>query len=85
MRDQSPSHMVDRKHHSQNKVLSLVVQRMTADSSLDANGTEELMKLLHMLEGVNIFVISHKGDILQDKFVNTIRFDKIKNFSRIVK
>lgn len=55
------------------------------DSSLDSNGTEELMKILHLLEGVNLFVISHKGDILQDKFANVLRFKKIKNFSRLVK
>ena len=55
------------------------------DSSLDTNGTEELIKILHMLEDVNLYVISHKGDILQDKFSNVIRFEKIKNFSRIVK
>ena len=55
------------------------------DSSLDVNGTDELIKILHMLEDVNLFVISHKGDILQDKFNNVIRFEKIKNFSRIVK
>jgi DNA repair exonuclease SbcCD ATPase subunit len=64
---------------------NLLVLDETFDSSLDANGTEELMKLLHMLEGVNLFVISHKGDILQDKFSETIRFVKEKNFSRIVK
>ncbi len=55
------------------------------DSSLDVNGTDELIKILHMLEDVNLFVISHKGDILQDKFNNVIKFEKIKNFSRIVK
>jgi energy-coupling factor transporter ATP-binding protein EcfA2 len=55
------------------------------DSSLDTNGTEEMMKILKILEGVNLFVISHRGDILQDKFTNIIRFQKIKNFSRIIK
>jgi hypothetical protein len=43
------------------------------------------MKILHMLEGVNLFVISHKGDILQDKFANVVRFEKVNNFSRIMK
>jgi DNA repair exonuclease SbcCD ATPase subunit len=64
---------------------NLLILDETFDSSLDTNGTEELMKILHMLEGVNLFVISHKGDILQDKFINVIRFSKEKNFSRIVK
>jgi DNA repair exonuclease SbcCD ATPase subunit len=64
---------------------NLLILDETFDSSLDTNGTEELMKILHMLEGVNLFVISHKGDILQDKFANVIRFVKEKNFSRIIK
>jgi DNA repair exonuclease SbcCD ATPase subunit len=64
---------------------NLLILDETFDSSLDTNGTEELMKILHMLEGVNLFVISHKGDILQDKFINVIRFQKNKGFSRIVK
>lgn len=64
---------------------NLLVLDETFDSSLDTNGTEELMKILHMLEGVNLFVISHKGDILQDKFNNVVKFIKEKNFSRIVK
>jgi DNA repair exonuclease SbcCD ATPase subunit len=64
---------------------NLLILDETFDSSLDGNGTEELMKILHMLEGVNLFVISHKGDILQDKFANVIRFTKEKNFSRIIK
>ena len=64
---------------------NLLILDETFDSSLDANGTEELMKILHMLEGVNLFVISHKGDILQDKFANVIRFIKEKNFSKVQK
>ena len=55
------------------------------DSSLDTNGTEDLMKILNMLEGSNLFVISHKGDVLQDKFANVIKFEKVNNFSRIAK
>jgi len=64
---------------------NLLILDEVFDSSLDANGTEYLMSILHMLEGTNIFVISHKGDILQDKFRSVIRFEKIKNFSRIMK
>ena len=54
------------------------------DSSLDNTGAEELMKILHNLEATNVFVISHRGDILQDKFRNVIRFQKQQNFSHIV-
>ena len=55
------------------------------DSSLDANGTEELIRILHELENTNLFVISHKSDQLIEKFDCTLRFAKIKNFSRIQK
>jgi len=55
------------------------------DSSLDSNGTEFVMTLLNTIgEDVNVFVISHKGDQLLDKFKNQIRFEKHQNFSRIV-
>jgi len=64
---------------------NLLILDEVFDSSLDTGGTEELMKILHMLDGVNLFVISHKGDILQDKFSNVIKFAKEKNFSRILK
>lgn len=55
------------------------------DSSLDANGTEELIRILHELENTNLFVISHKSDQLIEKFDCTLRFAKVKNFSRIQK
>ena len=53
------------------------------DSSLDGTGTEEFLKILGTLENENIFVISHKGDQLTDKFRNSIRFEKIRNFSHV--
>ena len=54
------------------------------DSSLDTTGTDEFLRILNTLEGENTFVISHKGDQLADKFRNSIRFEKVQNFSRIV-
>jgi DNA repair exonuclease SbcCD ATPase subunit len=63
---------------------NLLILDEVFDSSLDNNGTEYLMNILHMLEGTNLFVISHKGDILQDKFANVMRFQKVKNFSKMV-
>ena len=55
------------------------------DSSLDSNGTEEFLKIINKLTGKqNVFIISHKSDLLCDKFNNTIKFEKHKNFSRIV-
>lgn len=62
---------------------NLLILDETFDSSLDSSGTEELMKILQLLDGVNLFVISHKGDILQDRFSNVIRFKKEKNFSKV--
>ena len=55
------------------------------DSSLDANGTEFVMNLLSTIgEDTNVFVISHKGDQLQDKFASVFKFEKHQNFSRVV-
>ena len=63
---------------------NLLILDEVFDSSLDVNGTEYLMQLLHLLEGVNLFVISHKGDVLLDKFKNNIRFEKTNDFSSLV-
>ena len=54
------------------------------DSSLDGTGTDEFLKILNTLGGENVFVISHKQDTLADKFRETIRFVKEKNFSHVV-
>jgi len=62
---------------------NLLILDEVFDASLDANGCEEFLKLMQSLEDANVFVISHKGDIMQDKFRSTIRFEKHKNFSRI--
>ena len=55
------------------------------DSSLDSTGTDEFLKILNTLDNENVFVISHKQDVLADKFRSTIKFYKEKNFSRIDK
>ena len=63
---------------------NLLVLDEVFDSSLDASGTDEFLKILYDLTGdVNTFIISHKGEILFDKFNKTIKFEKHKNFSRI--
>lgn len=55
------------------------------DSSLDANGTDYVMNLLDTLDDdTHVFVISHKGDQLFDKFKNVIRVEKHQNFSRVI-
>ena len=53
------------------------------DSSLDSTGTDEFLRILNTLDGENVFVISHKQDVLVDKFRSTVRFEKVKNFSHI--
>jgi len=53
------------------------------DSSLDGQGTDEFLRILNTLDNENVFVISHKGDQLVDKFRNSIKFEKTQNFSRI--
>ena len=63
---------------------NLLIMDEVFDSSLDATGTDDFLKILNSLESQNIFVISHKGDILFDKFNSIIRFEKQKNFSKIV-
>ena len=64
---------------------NLLILDEVFDSSLDANGTDEFLKLLQSL-GLksNVFVISHKGDTLYEKFDNVIKFDKVQNFSKVV-
>jgi len=54
------------------------------DSSLDNVGTEDFFKILKELTNENTFIISHKGDIMFDKFTNIIKFEKYKNFTRVI-
>ena len=63
---------------------NLLIMDEVFDSSLDVNGTDEFLKILYTLTGdTNVFIISHKGDTLFDKFEHIIKFEKHKNFSRI--
>jgi len=52
------------------------------DSSLDMQGTDFFFKLIKSLPKENVFIISHKGDILFDKFTNIIKFEKDRNFTK---
>lgn len=63
---------------------NLLILDETFDSSLDHDGIDSLMKILGSLEeGSNVFVISHKGDLLDGKFRSKIEFVKERNFSKI--
>lgn len=61
---------------------NLLIMDEVFDSSLDASGTEEFMKIIaDLTKDTNLFVISHKGDQLVDKFHSVIQFEKHGNFS----
>lgn len=65
---------------------NLLILDEVFDSSLDTGGTEEFLKVMQELgTDTNVFVISHKGDQLFDKFRSVIKFEKKNNFSRIAK
>ena len=65
---------------------NLLILDEVFDSSLDASATGELLAILGNIANgaTNLFVISHKGDILLEKFKKVLRFEKINDFSKIV-
>jgi len=64
---------------------NLLILDEVFDSSLDNNGTDYVMTLLDTVgEDTNVFVISHKGDQLFDKFRSLIKFEKKNNYSEMV-
>ena len=63
---------------------NLLILDETFDSSLDHEGVDNLMKIIYTLgNDTNVFVISHKGEVLDGKFANKIEVYKEKNFSKI--
>ena len=63
---------------------NLLILDETFDSSLDADGVENLLKILDTLDNdTNVFIISHKGELLDNKFDRKIEFVKDKNFSKV--
>jgi ABC-type molybdenum transport system ATPase subunit/photorepair protein PhrA len=63
---------------------NLLLLDETLDGALDGLGIENLIETLHSLNNNdNIFIISHRGSVFQDKFDSHIRFEKYKNFSQI--
>ena len=63
---------------------NLLLLDETFDSSLDIDGIDNLTRILDTLEdGSNVFIISHKGDVLENKFRSKIEFFKERNFSKI--
>jgi DNA repair exonuclease SbcCD ATPase subunit len=63
---------------------NLLILDETFDSSLDADGVENLLKILDTIDNdTNVFIISHKGELLDNKFDRKIEFIKHKNFSKV--
>ena len=63
---------------------NLIIFDETFDSSLDGFGTDEFMKIIRfVIKDANTFVISHKEG-MRDKFLNVLKFEKQKGFSRLV-
>jgi len=63
---------------------NLLIMDEIMDSSLDNAGTEEFLKIINEItQDSNVFIISHKGDQLYEKFDQVIKFEKVKNFSRM--
>ena len=63
---------------------NLLILDEILDGSLDANGTDEFLKIIQTLtEDTNTFIISHKTDSIADKFDKTFRFLKVRNFSQL--
>jgi energy-coupling factor transporter ATP-binding protein EcfA2 len=63
---------------------NLLILDEVFDSSLDEGGTDEFLKILQTLDdNTNTFIISHKGESMNEKFNNIIEFEKTNNFSKI--
>lgn len=63
---------------------NLLIMDEVLDGSLDQAGTDEFLKIINEITAdSNVFIISHKGDSLLDKFDSVIKFEKVKNFSQI--
>ena len=74
---------ISRKKNSTNT--NILILDEVFDSSLDASGTEDFMKLLRMLsKKAHIFVISHKPDVISDRFDDHLKVEIKNNFSTIV-
>tara|TARA_B100001996_G_scaffold358121_1_gene322470 strand:- start:75 stop:1787 length:1713 start_codon:yes stop_codon:yes gene_type:complete len=60
---------------------NLLVMDEVFDSSLDGFGTDEFLKIIrYVVKDANIFVISHKQDLVE-KFEKILEFDKVRGFS----
>ena len=65
--------------------VNLLILDEVFDASLDQAGVDDLMKLFNILKNTNLFIISHKLDILDDKFPSKLIVEKVKNFTQMVR
>ena len=65
--------------------VNLLILDEVFDASLDQAGVDDLMKLFNILKNTNLFIISHKLDILDDKFPDKLVVEKVKNFTQITR
>jgi DNA repair exonuclease SbcCD ATPase subunit len=63
---------------------NLLILDETLDGALDDTSIELFLGVLSGINNSNIFVISHRGDVLVDKFDDKLQFVKVNDFSTIV-
>jgi len=63
--------------------VNLLVLDEVLDSSLDQQGIDDVMKLFRTLKNSNVYIVSHRGDVLDDKFDHKLNVKKVKNFTQI--
>lgn len=63
---------------------NLLLMDEVLDASLDQQGTEDFLNILHrLIADTNVFIISHKTDHIISKFDRVLKVTKHKNFSSI--
>lgn len=62
---------------------NLLIMDEVLDGSIDSDAKDAFFQILGTMGDTNVFVISHAGDQLFDKFHSVVKFEKHKNFSRI--
>ena len=72
-----------RQHNDPNKLTEAQQQDVFFANLYQQQGTDDFFKIIKTMTKENIFIISHKGDIMFDKFTNIVKFEKYKNFTRL--
>lgn len=63
---------------------NLLIMDEVLDGSIDTDAKDAFFQILETMTDTNVFVISHMGDSLFEKFDSVVKFEKIKNFSKMV-